>query len=266
MAKEPNIEATKSAQDLDQFFTKKNLAERLYKVVEDYLKNKGITPQRWLEPSAGGGAFFNLMPCDNRTGIDIVPQIAEVIQSDFLEYDLPYDNYITVGNPPFGKNSSLAIKFFNKCAEKSDIIAFIVPKTFKKQSAIAKLNNSFHLEYSEAYNVPCVFQIWEKNSIKRPSIKAIHKHIDFNFCNKDLAHFAIQRVGANAGAVKKNFLTVSPHSHYFINGPKEIMDIFTNIDWSSVKYNTAGNPSIAKGELINLYEKEKNKINKGITV
>ena len=42
------------------------------------------------------------------------------------------DKYLVIGNPPFGKISSLAVKFFNKSAEYADVIAFIVPRTLKE--------------------------------------------------------------------------------------------------------------------------------------
>lgn len=262
---------TQKAQDLDQFFTKKSLAEYFFTILEDYLVKEEIEAQWWLEPSAGSGAFYHLMPENLRTGVDISPQIEGIVHADFLEYPLPDKKYITLGNPPFGKNSSLAIKFFNKCALLSEVIAFIVPKTFKKTSVINKLHPEFHLEYSEdlpdhsfelegvPYNVPCVFQIWKKKTDVRSPIKMATTHTDFEFCQPLDANFAIQRVGVNAGAVKKEVLTVSPQSHYFIKSVEgeEVINTFGRIDWSSVKYNTAGNPSISKGELVGLYETEK---------
>ena len=57
--------------------------------------------------------------------------------------------YLVVGNPPFGKISSIAIKFFNKSAEYADCIAFIIPRTFKRVSVQNKLNLNFHLMYNE---------------------------------------------------------------------------------------------------------------------
>ena len=39
-----------------------------------------------------------------------------------------------IGNPPFGRQSSLAIKFIKKSAEFCDSISFILPKSFKKDS------------------------------------------------------------------------------------------------------------------------------------
>lgn len=264
--KEKNI-----AEQLDQFFTKDSLAQYLFTVLNRYLIKEDIISDLWLEPSAGSGAFFKLMPVNKRLGIDIFPKISEIISCDFLEYPLTETNYITLGNPPFGKNSSLAVKFFNKCAKHSQIVAFIVPKTFKKQSIISKLDSSFHLEYSEdlpeysfelegeSYNVPCVFQIWRRKDIQRELIKSKTKHIDFIFCTKEKANFAIQRVGANAGRIKDEFSSVANQSHYFIAASNEVKARLKNIDWNTVKYNTAGNPSIAKVELIDLYIKEKNK-------
>lgn len=264
------------AEQLDQFFTKESLAKSLFKVLQNYLLKEKIEINNWLEPSAGSGAFFKLMPLQGRLGIDIAPQIEGVIQSDFLDYQLPNKPYITLGNPPFGKNSSLAIKFFNKCATRSEVIAFVVPKTFNKQSTISKLDRNFHLDYSEElpdnsfelqgqpYHVPCVFQIWRKKNTLREKMVIIRKHEDFIFCDRENANFAIQRVGVNAGAVKKDLSTIASQSHYFIKANREEVEtLFSKIDWNCVKYNTAGNPSIAKGELIELYIKEKNIQNLG---
>ena len=59
----------------------------------------------------------------------------DVVSAACLAHDL--------GNPPFGKNCSLAIKFFNKAAEFADLIAFIIPRTFKRISIQNKLNLNF---------------------------------------------------------------------------------------------------------------------------
>ena len=83
--------------------------------------------------------------------------------------------------------------------------------------------------------------------------------MDFDFVN-DLADtdFIIQRVGANAGAVKVDNLSKwKKPSHYYIKAnidKNKLVEIFNNISFEEVKYNTAGNPSISKDELIELYE------------
>jgi hypothetical protein len=261
---------------LDQFYTKKDIAFECFNTTVSTITQNNIIFDLWLEPSAGTGAFFKLLP-NNKIGIDLKPKSENIIQSDFLKFDmLPYiledKKFVTIGNPPFGKNSSLAIKFFNKCAENSVLIAFILPKTFKKISILNKLNKSFHLIYeidlpkysfefeNNEYDVPCVFQIWKKDEAKRKKIIFTTTHDDFSFVKKNEGDFAIQRVGVNAGTVKKSFLNCAIPSHYFIRAEANVMDIFLKINWDSVKYNTAGNPSISKHELIYLYNKEKEKL------
>lgn len=99
----------------------------------------------FLEPSAGNGVFYNLFP-QNKYGIDLNPQNDQIIKMDFFNYLVSDKNVITIGNPPFGKNSSLAVKFFNHAAQFSNMICFIVPKTFQKYSIKQKLNNRFFLQ------------------------------------------------------------------------------------------------------------------------
>jgi len=84
---------------------------------------------------------------------------------------------LVIGNPPFGRVSSLAIKFFNYSATWANVIAFIIPRTFRKISVQNKLDNMFHLVYDEEISnnpccfspqmmVKCCFQIWEKKNKK----------------------------------------------------------------------------------------------------
>lgn len=257
---------------LDQFYTNQNIANDCYKLLINFMKDNHIEKTEWLEPSAGSGAFFNILDGD-KIGIDLEPKSDKIIQSDFLEYNLPKTNYITIGNPPFGKNSSLAIKFFNKCAIHSKIVAFIVPKTFKKDSVKNKLNNEMHLEFefdipensfhfkSEIVDVPCVFQIWLKKDVIREKINKSRVSEDFVFTKRDEADFAFQRVGARAGALKGRdiFDKIADPSHNFIkfvNPDSAILLFFIN--WKGIKENTAGNPSISKTELIQEYNKYKN--------
>lgn len=259
------------SKELDQFYTKSAIAQECYHKTLEFLASHKIPQTYWLEPSAGTGAFYSLLP-DNKLGIDLDPKINHVICHDFLTYPLVRNDYLTIGNPPFGKNSSLAIKFFNKCAQHSLLIAFILPKTFKKNSTFKKLDAYFHLAFefdlpdysfefeNTDYNVPSVFQIWIKKSHTRPVIPSLTVHPDFIFTTKDNADFAIQRVGAAAGKVKEDFSAYAIASHYFIkciDNKNNVLNTFKNINWNLVKYNTAGNPSISKSELIELYQKNK---------
>ena len=115
---------------LDKFYTKPVVAERLFCLVKEYTTN----PQTFLEPSAGNGVFLGLLTSlsDNVIAFDISPDASGITQADFLSQDVGKVD-VVIGNPPFGKNSSLAVKFFNKCAEwQPEVIAFVLPRTFKK--------------------------------------------------------------------------------------------------------------------------------------
>ena len=73
------------------------------------------------------------------------------------------------------------------------------------------------------------------------------------------AEFAFQRVGVRAGTVKTDFSHVSPSSHYFLRpspgGPLDLKSRINTLDFSEIRLRTAGNPSIAKSELIKEYDR-----------
>lgn len=252
---------------LDQFYTNNDVAKDMFVKTKSFVIESGIVFDKWLEPSAGSGAFYSLLPEDNRVGIDIEPKFEGVIESDFFDFDLGETTYFTVGNPPFGKNSSLAVRFFNRCAKHSVGVAFIVPKTFKKDSVKNKLDMNFHLVYEEdvsqdAFNrdgeivhVPCVFQIWLRTDELREKSQK-YETGDFSFVNKndDDFDFYFQRVGVNAGRIKPKESNASDSSHIRVKvNKKGVPETLTLVDWDDIKHNTAGNPSISKNEMIKAY-------------
>jgi hypothetical protein len=179
----------------DRYFTKRPLARRLYEITKAIIAEQQIDFDCWLEPAAGDGSFFNLLPRENRLGIDVDPTDVEgVIEHDFFSYsDFGSRVYGTIGNPAFGKNANMAIKFFNYCARISSFIAFILPRTFKKDSVINKLDSHFHLEYEEILpdnsfeidgrekSVPTGFQIWIKRPHRRARVEILGDHEDLEF-------------------------------------------------------------------------------------
>ena len=231
-----------------------------------------------IEPSAGSGQFMKHLHGTRVIGVDIQPDSKEIIQKDFLDsnsefFDIkPSDTVACVGNPPFGKNSRLAVDFFNHSAKFCDTIAFILPKTFRKTSIVNRLDPNFHLvkeveipadsfytSYKDSYEVPAVWQVWERREEKRQKKKVILDHPDFSFiAEKHHAKFLIQRVGANAGKTHQDF-SKSKSSHYLITPHVPgVFETFTKINWEKTsKYNTAGNPSITKQDVIIQYEKHK---------
>lgn len=266
-------ERIENAKKFDKFFTLPEVAKSCINFIKNTVNTRGIS--LWIEPSAGAGAFLDQLPL-NSIGLDIDPHSGEgnrIQKTDFLDWEYPdQKNIITVGNPPFGKNSALAVRFFNHAAKSSSIIAFIVPKTFKKDSLKNRLDDNFHLIgelpiasnsftfLEQIYDVPCVFQVWEKRAYKRKLIKQKTKTNDFQFVKREEADFAFQRVGARAGKIYSapdQFYWRSPSSHYFIKDctpDKRVSEVLLNIFWDEIKFQTAGNPSIAKSELIREYE------------
>ncbi len=170
-----------SDNELDQYFTKKSVASDLFNKVCDVISKyeKSISDFHWIEPSAGNGVFFNLLPKNKRLGIDINPLNDEIIQSDYLKFELP-DNQrlIVIGNPPFGHRGVMALKFINH-SKKAEYVCFILPMFFesKGKGSIKYRVKGFNLIHSEqlpndsfytpkdnkSIDVKCVFQIWSKN-------------------------------------------------------------------------------------------------------
>lgn len=252
----------------DQFYTKKSVAKECYdKVIAMYPE---FNYSLFLEPSAGNGSFYNLFPSDKRVGLDTMPACSEIIKQDFFTYVPPVGQLImTIGNPPFGRKSSIAIKFFNKAAEFSQVIAFIVPRTFKKQSIHNKLDLNFHLklDYSlqptsfilseKPYRVPCCFQIWEKLDFKRVIEKKSLDNKFFSYVKKDNYDLAVRRIGGSTGKAVKDIGSFAPASYYFLKVKDGVsidwlMNKINGIDFGATVKATAGAKSLSKPELVKL--------------
>lgn len=225
----------------------------------------------FIEPSAGAGAFYDLLPEGQRIGLDIEPRHPSVQEQDFLAYEPPAQMtsrpVIVVGNPPFGRNSSLAVKFVNKAATMADIVAFILPKTFQKSSTVRRLDPRLHLveEHDlpvdsfifegQPWDVSCVFQIWERRAEARVDEQGLFTHPDFEFVPRSEADFAVRRVGRSAGIVIRDFAAYSRTSHHFVRArdPEHVIAVLTSIDWTEVRRRTAGVPCVGKEEIVRRY-------------
>ena len=125
-----NIMKSNSKNYFDEYFTKPEISERLYKkTCEIISKYENINKYTWIEPSVGDGSFYKLLP-KNKIGIDIKQTKYETILSDYLNYELPEKPLIVIGNPPFGHRGVLALKFIEH-SEKAEFVAFILPMFFQ---------------------------------------------------------------------------------------------------------------------------------------
>lgn len=253
----------------DKFYTKNS-------VVIDLLKYLNLSEYNTvIEPSAGNGSFSENIEHNNLISMDIEPEGPNIIKMDWFDYQPTYnvtDKVLVIGNPPFGNQGSLAMKFIKKCDELGvDTIAFILPKSFKKESVknrvplkyhlineVDLLDNSFTL-LGDVYDVPCVFQVWVKFDVNRQIKKSKTKSDLFEFVNKNNnPNYAFRRVGFYAGKIYDECNDKSEKSHYFIKSNDVIKEILLNASWEH--NNTTGPKSIGKSEIVNLvesfYEKE----------
>lgn len=169
----------------DQYYTPDYLAVEYAKKFLEFI---GDEPGNIIEPSAGTGAFVKALYLlgidpDRIFAYDIAPKFDRVVPQNFYELSgLSYK--FAIGNPPFGKGGSEAIKFMNHCAKLGVTkLGFINPscvgnKFFTdsqllrgwKPVSIDKhwfpADAHFVLDNSEQYGekanpVNCIFQLWE---------------------------------------------------------------------------------------------------------
>ena len=256
---------------LEKFFTKKEVAKKLSNIFKSKINfdNNSVL----IEPSAGNGVWCQFF--DRILAYDIEPENTKVIQQDFFKLNLDscfHSNLHFIGNPPFGRQSKLVKKFIKKICDckKTKSFGFILPKSFKKHSYQKSIPLSFHLIHqedlgdksfiinNEEYDVPCVFQIWERKSIHR-ELPILLQPNGFEFVKKkDHPNYSLRRVGVYAGKIDAEIDSKSKQSHYFITLNKKDNKFIERYN-HSVKFehnNTVGAKSISKQEFI----KEINKI------
>ena len=269
---------------LDKFYTRSEIVDLC---VAELTKTIPFKHDFVIEPSAGNGQFLNKLRqiCDEVVGIDIQPESDHIIKQDYLTYIPPPTAHPIhiVGNPPFGRVSSLAIKFFNHSAQFADTIAFIVPRTFRRTSVQNKLSLNFKLvadidipitpcAFEPPMMAKCCFQIWVKSDVARCIINTPTKHIDWEFVDfgpldingqptpPQSADFAMKAYGGKCGVIecdKVKLMTLRPKSWHWIKSNINVdilMTRFSQLDYS-ISLNTARQNSIGRGDLVMLYVK-----------
>ena len=256
----------------DKFYTKEAVAMECVALASEHL---GIGENDMVvEPSAGNGAFISAIKqlCSNYRFYDLFPENTAIIQQDYLRLNThEFTGHLRIhiiGNPPFGRQSSLAIRFIKKSVEYADTVSFILPRSFKKDSMRKHFPRRFHLLFEndlpdnsftvngEDHDVPCVFQIWEKRDTDREMPQKLEPQ-GYKFVKKNEPHdIAFRRVGVFAGAIFRETSEKSEQSHYFIKFENDLSESMfhelKSIDYQC-KNNTVGARSISKQELIKEY-------------
>ena len=261
--------------DIDKFYTIDKIAQLCVEQFKHIIKPK--MTDVIIEPSAGSGVFVKHLKKISKhvKAYDISPENDSIIQQNYLTLNITKRNNSkihVVGNPPFGKQSYLAKLFIKKTCKFADTIAFILPKSFKKNSMKKVFDPFFHLIHQKdiadcsftindnLIDIPTTFQIWVKRSYKRQAVKELFPN-KFEFVKRKDAHFSMRRIGVNAGDVNKDFSNRNEESHYFIRTCKntkksinELYDIFKQLEFKHE--NTVGPKSISKQEILQKLPKE----------
>ncbi len=249
----------------DQYYTKASVAKEC---IDSILSSvPGVAQYQWIEPSAGNGSFLKALPRPIKSiGIDLDPKMDGIVKGDFLTWEpTSQGKRIFFGNPPFGKQGSLAKSFIQHAAKYADSIAFILPKSFVKPSMSRAFPTKFHCILEKelpkdsfqvnavAYDVPCVFQIWEKKEADRPKVSLV-KEVGFQYVKAcDVWHIAFRRVGGKAGTCyMKGTGDYSVQSHYFLKLDAQhipnLQKIIEKVNQHTFPSNTVGPRSLSKGE------------------
>lgn len=120
---------------LDKFFTRPDIARSCHRSLISWMQGDGVSDgsYRFIEPSAGTGSFYDLLPSNRRVGIDLLPYRDDYEICDFLSW-MPTNNglkNVVIGNPPFGYRAWLALAFINHAAKFADYVGLILPMAFQ---------------------------------------------------------------------------------------------------------------------------------------
>jgi hypothetical protein len=281
----------------DQFYTSPEVAKKCIQILVSKLHDVAVhspspvlplSAYLWVEPSAGNGAFLNSIPNTyDKIGIDVEPRSANIVKQDFLTWVPPKTNQkpvIIFGNPPFGRQSSLAKAFIARSCSfaSTSMIAFILPRSFVKPSMSCAFDSHFHCIHSSdvernafvlggadgggggadtTYDVPCVFQVWQKRSVPRIVPEKITEK-GFRYVKEtEPRDIVIRRVGVYAGRcfdgknTNNNSATeYNKQTHYFIKldgqpAVQHVKQIVDKINAHIFPTNTTGPRSLSKPEV-----------------
>lgn len=238
--------------DNEQFFTKASVAKHVSDVIKSQSWFGDI--KTFVEPSAGAGALLRHFP--GAKGFDLVPQADGIEQADFLKLSLATDPSTTLvfGNPPFGRNGSLALQFVRKAMKLADRVAFILPNTFAKSSMQARIPAEFRLTHEEllpvdAFEAPdgtpldvrCVFQIWERGAVAREIEKFDQSKTRIQLVKPEQADFAVRKVGDKSlGRIYDVAEAIPTASFFFIKDSGGVREAVKRSTWDHIVGTAAG--------------------------
>ncbi|MEY4554064.1 MAG: hypothetical protein RL197_491 [Actinomycetota bacterium] len=250
----------------EQYYTPRALASELVQTVKGLIPN--FSSRTVLEPAGGTGAFVEAAKAagvKSVLSVDIEPKHNDVNKADYLSSNLKIQDAVTISNPPFGRNNSLSIPFFNRAADNSEYIAFIVPRSWRKWSVINRLDRRFHLIHDEDLaidyvddtntliskksNLKTCFQVWQRGE----DLREIVKVEDRGFVSKvkpEEADIALTVFGFSCGRVNTEFERKANTTRMFLklNHPRALKALQT-ADFQRFSKNTAYTEALSFQEI-----------------
>jgi hypothetical protein len=187
------------------------------------------------------------------------------VHADFLEWQPEMKFDVIVGNPPYGKNASLAVKFLNKAVELTDHISYVLPRSFRKPSILNRVNRNLHLILDEdtpdetfGGTIITCYQKWEVQENERELIKTQTTHPDFRFVKKGEGNLFVGRAGAVSGRVLTEGYSHYSTSHFYLwvddEDVRERLISLSPEFFAAGRSSVVGIPNLSKNELISIYE------------
>jgi hypothetical protein len=261
----------------EQYFTDPDLAERCVRFAQELVNFSEFS--LFVEPSAGDGSFFRLLPPECRVGIDIHPRDEMVVEADFLSWTPPRsDKIIIIGNPPFGQRAAIAFDFLEHACALAEVVAFILPRSFMKYTFQNRVNPMFHLLGSlnceefygpsgERHSVKTVFQVWQRGEYERALEVHPDSHPHFEMRHAHLSRvdeealltlrqdykFTLPQVGSNF--TPRDSGEVTKGSHWFIRPlAPNVRERFELLDFAFLDGMNTAHKSLSKRDIIRAYQ------------
>ncbi len=193
--------------------------------------------------------------------------------ADFMAETSRFD--VVIGNPPYGRAASLAVRFLNKAFELSEDVRFVLPRSLRKASLTNRVNLNFSCVYDETLpldtflpdtsNTKACYQVWAYQP--RQKVKLITTHSDWTdlkWEQREEASLMIRTQGTRAGAMftaeeMKKYKCGEGHNH-FIKASAEVVQRLLSLQDELIEIGKEANnqASIGRSQIVSLYNQRFN--------
>jgi hypothetical protein len=173
--------------------------------------------------------------------IESLCELNNIRVADFMAETSRFD--VIIGNPPYGKGASLAIRFLNKALELCEDVRFVLPRSFRKPAIMNRVNLDFSCVYDETLpyetfvpatsNTKTCYQIWKRQQREKIKLEATHPDwVDLKWEQRDEASLMIRVAGTRAGAMftaeeMKKYKCGAGHNHFIKASPEVVQKLLT---------------------------------------